>query len=293
VPFNQQRFQAALDVMEQTGAMVYPQPHPVTLHAFETLPSTNQTAWALSDRGAPTGTAVLALQQTAGRGQWGRTWVSPPGGLYLSALLYPDLNVEQAAQLTLCTAWGIATALRQMPSQLSGVGVQLPVQLKWLNDLVLQGHKLGGILTETRLRRGRISRAVVGVGINWRNPVPNIGISLKAFLEDQPTPLMESLEMLAAIALHGLLTGYERWQREGIEPLLPDYLNLLAHRDRPVMINGQPGTLIGISPTGDLRVRWLTASGNLEGERSNPEIWLKPGTISLGYESCLELGVSN
>jgi len=63
----------------------------------------------------------------------------------------------------------------------------IPVGLKWPNDLMLCGRKLGGILTETKVQQGRITKAVVGVGINW-NPVPETGINLLSFQANQPAP---------------------------------------------------------------------------------------------------------
>lgn len=284
--FSQQRFNAALQVVRSCDRAFSSDVFSVELHVFEAVSSTNLTAWELLSQGALPGTAVMALTQTAGRGQWGRQWVSAPGGLYLSVILTPDLAVEASAQLTLCTVWGIATALRTLPGRLSGVETQLPVQIKWLNDLVVNGRKLGGILTETRIHQGRITKAVVGVGINWSNPVPEPGVNLRSLLEVQPVPLIESLEMLAAITLHGLLSGYQRWQTLGIDPLLPEYFDLLACRDRPLQLDGGLGTIVGIAPTGELRVQ--VRSPEVAAPLGNPassfnEMLLKPGTISLGY----------
>lgn len=194
-------------------------PLDLEFHIFETLPSTNQTLWELIDRGAAPGTVVIALQQTAGKGQWGRRWESSVGGLYLSLALAPKLLASESAQLTLCSAWGIATALRDRA---------IPVFLKWPNDLMLSGRKLGGILTETRVHQEQISSAVIGVGINWTNPVPEIGIDLQSYLETQSTPSITSLEMLAAITLEGLLSSYQYCSVTGMEAMLPSYLQLLS-----------------------------------------------------------------
>lgn len=286
--FSQTRFEAAFRVVQTCGVFPALPGLAIVPHIFDALPSTNQVAWELL-AGESSIPVVIALEQTAGRGQWGRQWVSQAGGLYLSVGLTPNLAVEDAAQLTLCTAWGIATSLRTIPGRLSGISGAIPVQLKWLNDLILQGRKLGGILTETRLQQGHITRAVVGVGVNWANPVPEVGINLKSYLENQPVPLIESLEMLAAIVLYGILAGYHRWQQQGIEPILPEYLQLLSHRDRPITINGQTGTITGITPSGELRflpaAQPLTALASQAGSSTSiVDILLKPGTISLGYD---------
>lgn len=272
--FEQQRFELAIQQSRQHLSTVFQRQHifhslPLSLQVFETLPSTNQTLWELLSQGAIAGTAVLALQQESGRGQWGRQWQSPLGGLYLSVALNPLLPIANSAQLTLCSAWGIATALRSY---------NLPVQLKWPNDLVINGRKLGGILTETRIHQGQVTKAVVGVGINWTNPVPETGINLQTVLEKQAEPAINSLEMLSAIVLQGVASGYTAWQQEGIENLLPSYLKFLTNLGRSVAVNDLQGIVVGVSDQGELQIR-----AGSEGSSSR-EILLKPGTISLGYD---------
>lgn len=254
-------------------------------YGFESVASTNQTAWELMRQTEPE-PIVIALSQTAGRGQWGRQWQSERGGLYLSVGMRGAVPVANAAELTLCSAWGLAIALRTIPARLSGVEVGIPVQLKWLNDLVLEGRKLGGILTETRIQQRQITQAVIGVGLNWTNPVPETGIHLQAFLEHHPTPLIESLEMVAAIALQGIFAGVDYQQTGRMATVRSGYLNLLAHRDRPIAWEGREWVIVGIAPTGALRIQPKLAeietnSANLP--ISEVDILIQPGTISLGY----------
>lgn len=240
------------------------------LYIFDTLPSTNQTLWDLLNQGATAGTVVIAAQQTAGRGQWGRQWQSTLGGLYLSVAFTPYLQVSNSAQLTLCSAWGIARALRVY---------DIPVFLKWPNDLLLEGRKLGGILTETRVQQEQITKAIVGVGINWSNDVPETGITLQSFCEEQLSLSITSLEMLAAIVLQGLHFGYQRWSEQGLESLLSSYLELLDSLGSHIIVDGNPGVITGVTPTGELRV----CLNSLNSTEILSEICLKPGTISLGY----------
>jgi BirA family biotin operon repressor/biotin-[acetyl-CoA-carboxylase] ligase len=283
--FDLERFWATYRVVQQCWQ------HPglaiseERLRVFESVASTNQAAWELMERETLEPVAI-ALQQTAGRGQWGRQWQSEPGGLYLSVGVPILLPVNDAAQLTFCTAWGVATALRTIPARLSGVAEGIPVQLKWLNDLVLQGRKLGGILTETRMQQGHITKAVIGVGINWTNAVPEIGINLKTFLADHSTPLIESLELLTAIALAGIFSGLHRLQTGQIEQMLTDYVELLVHRDRPIVLDGQAWAIVGVAPTGELRVRPKipeTMDSQTFQAVSTDVILIQPGTINLGY----------
>lgn len=134
---------------------------------WEQIDSTNSRALLLAQEGAPEGVLVLAHSQTAGRGRLGRKWISPKGaGLYLSVLLRPE---RLRAGLPLITiASGLAAA---MAVEIT-TGVKL--QLKWVNDLVLQGCKVGGILAELQSQpptnkteaAGFHQALVVGIGIN-------------------------------------------------------------------------------------------------------------------------------
>ena len=261
-------FRTAFDRVRRRGGLGGGVP---ALHVHDCLPSTNQWLWELERAGPlPDGTTAIALRQTAGRGQWGRQWQSPAGGLYLSWFTRTRAPADDAPQLTLCAIWGIATALRDR-------GV--PVLIKWPNDLLLDGRKLGGILTETRLGTGgataQIDRAVVGVGLNWRNGVPETGISLQQW-RDRHGPIdgLDTLAEVAALVWFGLWLGYDRWEREGIHGFLADYLELLACGGRPVTVGGRTGIAIGVSSRGELRVRFP----DHDATESFP-----PGSLSLGY----------
>ena len=260
--FDSLKFQAILDSLAEDSAKSIP------LHWFDILESTNQTAWEIwkkekqANINAPTKPLiVIAQQQTAGRGQWGRQWQSDLGGLYLSMALPVCIPANNGAHLTFLTAWGIATILQRY---------SLPVQIKWLNDLILEEHKLGGIKTETRIHQEKITQAVIGVGLNWTNPIPDTGINLQAY------PTITSLEMLSAIAVSGILYGYDYYVTFGIESLLPAYLELLNSCGRSVIVKGCPGVVVGVTTTGELRVR-------LQSPGATTEIHLPPGSISLGY----------
>jgi BirA family biotin operon repressor/biotin-[acetyl-CoA-carboxylase] ligase len=271
--FDQQNFAIALqqvrEFLSKKNFSLAASAQNLPLHWVDTLPSTNQALWELWERGASTSTVVIAAQQTAGRGQWGRQWQSERGGLYLSLGLNPNLEVSNSAQLTLCAAWGIAIALRSY---------DIPVLLKWPNDLLLLGRKLGGILTETRVNQGYITKAVVGVGINWCNRVPESGINLQSFCNENLSLLhkITSLEMLAAIVIQGLNSGYQQGLEQGIENLLTSYVELLDSKGRLINVDGTPGMITGVNSKGELKIY-------LNSAQTPTEICLKPGTISLGY----------
>ena len=133
------------------------------VHHFETLDSTNDLAKELAAQGAPEGTVVVAEAQTGGRGRLGREWNSPPGvGLYVSLVLRPMLPPMELPQITLTTAVAVVRAVRRVAAVAPGI--------KWPNDLLLNGKKLGGILTEMETESDRIRHVVVGLGLNVNNP---------------------------------------------------------------------------------------------------------------------------
>ncbi|WP_071187933.1 biotin--[acetyl-CoA-carboxylase] ligase [Trichormus sp. NMC-1] len=244
---------------------------PYSLHIFDSLSSTNQTLWELLAQGEKSTCVVIATQQTAGRGQWGRQWVSPTGGLYLSVGISPKLIATDAYQLTLASAWGIAAQLRKC-----GVSVGI----KWPNDLVLDGRKLGGILTETKVYQGQVTQAVIGVGINWVNPVPQTGINLELWQKSQNRQPIPCLEILTSRVLLGIESGLECLSDEGIGILLSRYLDLLINMGDQVYVNNLLGTVVGVTSQGNLRLRMAAYDTK---ELITPEISVEPGTISLGY----------
>lgn len=263
--WNQQQLEAALNAGRKKVYL------PFCLHLLEKVVSTNETVWQMQQQKAQIGCTVIATEQTAGRGQWGRKWLSAKGGLYLSVLVAPNIPASNSYLLTFASAWGIAEQLRE-----SGVNVSI----KWPNDLVIDRHKLGGILTETKVNQKVVVWAVIGVGINWANPVPKNGINLQTWQATKDPKPISSLEMLAAKVLLGIECGMQCLLQEGVNILLARYLRLLANMGDRIYINDLAGTIVGVTSTGELRVR-LQTSESLE--LISPEICLQPGTISLGY----------
>lgn len=131
------------------------------LLCVEHIDSTNTEAKRQAAQGAEEGLVILSRHQSAGRGRAGRSFHSPAGlGLYLSALLRPKLPVEAVVNFTAWTAVAVCDAIE------AACGVR--PRIKWTNDLVLNGKKLCGILTELGLdqKTGKLDYIVVGIGIN-------------------------------------------------------------------------------------------------------------------------------
>ncbi|WP_126147106.1 biotin--[acetyl-CoA-carboxylase] ligase [Synechococcus elongatus] len=223
------------------------------LRTIAVTDSTNAQLWQQADRHEQ---VLIAAQQRAGRGQQGRSWLSPLGGLYLSLGLDLDLHLSESARLIFGAAWGVAQSLRS----------QVPVQLKWPNDLVLDNRKLGGILVETRSQGDRLREAVIGLGLNGSNPVPETGIALQSV-----STAWADLPDLAIAVLQGLQTGLDQWLADDWGTLIPLYDQWLYRRGDRLTWQGQIVTLLGIDPSGGLR---------LQG-RDRPWVIVQPGDLSL------------
>jgi len=130
------------------------------IFVYDLVSSTNELAMSLAIKnGQQLNTVIIANSQEKGKGRLGRQWISPPGkNIYMSVAFNPMLATRDATMLTLLAAVACAHAIKKI----SG----LPVRIKWPNDLVLSGKKLGGILTEIRADIDKINLAVIGIGIN-------------------------------------------------------------------------------------------------------------------------------
>lgn len=134
------------------------------IHRHATLPSTQDLLHRMAEDGAPDGTVVVAAEQEGGRGQRGRTWHSPLGGLWMSVLVRPK-GAAAGEVLSLRAGLAVVRALDAFSS--------IPrVALKWPNDLYVEGRKVGGLLCEARWRGSELWWVVVGLGLNVSNPVP-------------------------------------------------------------------------------------------------------------------------
>ncbi len=132
-----------------------------TLDVSKTVTSTNTLAKKKAIEGADEGTVILATEQTEGRGRMGRVFYSPAStGLYLSIILRPKLSLEDSLLITTSCAVAVAQAIEKLTKK--------DVQIKWVNDLFMNGRKVCGILTEASLdlENGGLQYAVVGIGVN-------------------------------------------------------------------------------------------------------------------------------
>lgn len=121
--------------------------------------STNDIAAKKAKSGAPEGTVVLAEQQNCGRGRMGRTFMSPGGGVYMSVVLRPSLSAEQSLLITTAAAVAVAETVEKFTGKVADI--------KWVNDVYLDGKKVCGILTEGAFAHdGSLAYAILGIGVN-------------------------------------------------------------------------------------------------------------------------------
>jgi BirA family biotin operon repressor/biotin-[acetyl-CoA-carboxylase] ligase len=215
---------------------------------FRSIDSTNTFAKRLAARGVPEGTLVLAEEQTGGRGRWGRTWESPAGkGLWFSIVLRPTFP---ASLLKLLGAVSIAAALE------NEFGVRLSLQ--WPNDVMHDGKKVAGILTETA-RNGSGSRhAVLGIGLNVHQSEADFSpdlrgraLSLAMFVPG----VIDRLNLLSKILLQ-LERDYDEVRTAGCRSVLERWAfrsNLVGKKIALKVNEGvEHGRVTGFHANGDL-----------------------------------------
>lgn len=229
--------------------------------------STNAVLLARAEADAPSGTVVIAADQTAGRGRHGRTWVSAPGDSLTFSLLWRFAPRTSPIGLSLAVGLAVANALTKV-----GAGETARIQLKWPNDLLKDGRKLGGILVE--LVPGAPHAAVIGIGLNLRLPA-----ALPAELEMQSAALDAATDpntLLAAILIE-LLAVLEIFAVHGFAALRAGWTARHTFENAPVRLLSdfappRDGLCRGVDDDGALL---LESGGSVERVLSG-EISLRP-----------------
>ena len=130
------------------------------IYYFDTIDSTQNYALQLSQKPYENGSVVIASRQTKGRGRLNRKWISPAGGIWLSVLLRPSFEISKISVFPMATSLALAISIENM--------LGLKPELKWPNDLTLNGKKVAGILIDSSIESNKINYLVIGVGINFR-----------------------------------------------------------------------------------------------------------------------------
>ncbi len=223
------------------------------LTVLDEVDSTNNAAKKLASAGAVHGTTVTAERQTGGKGRLGRTFVSPPGtGVYMSVIVRPDFGLDVASMITSAAAVAAARAVEK----LSGADVQI----KWVNDLYMNGRKICGILTEASLgmEMSSLDYAVIGIGVNVRSVRAEFDSELQSVatsVEDE-TGLKLDRSALCAEILNELEVWLGRVTDRGF---LPEYRRreLLTGHEITASVGGQTmsGLATGVDDNANLIVQ--------------------------------------
>lgn len=225
------------------------------LHSIDVVAQTESTQLPALAASPPPGRSALfvAEQQTAGQGRLGRQWISPAGcNLYVSLAYRFEGPPARLAGLSLVTGIALAEALRAVGC--SRVGV------KWPNDLVVDGRKLGGVLVQLRALPEGATLAAIGFGINVRMPAGIDDVIGQPWCElAQLLPVLPSRNDLLAQILGDLLPALALFSDRGLAPFRPRWDALDALRGQSArMINGDQqtaGECLGIADSGALRLR--------------------------------------
>ncbi len=185
------------------------------IHYFNTVDSTNSTAYQLALNGAKEGEVVIGESQEKGRGRLGRQWVSPPFlNLYLSVILRPKIPPHQASLITLMAAVATADAIEKY--------AHLTPLIKWPNDLLLRKRKVAGLLNEIYSETDRIHFVILGMGINLNMDEEGFPKEIRAKATSLKRETGRPVSRKAFVSL--LLEELERWYgiflKEGGSPLL-------------------------------------------------------------------------
>ncbi len=146
----------------------------ISISFYESVDSTNTMLKKMAENGAPEGTVIIAAEQTSGRGRLGRSFSSQNGtGIYFSILLRPDMKPTESLLITTCAAVAAAKAIESNTGRVASI--------KWVNDIFVRDRKVCGILTEASfdLENGRLSYAVLGIGINMYFPEDSVPDDIK------------------------------------------------------------------------------------------------------------------
>ena len=239
--------------MKEQIQQALPAGFPWQLHWFDTIDSTSTRAKAMAAHGAPHGTVLIAGHQSAGRGRMGRSFCSDAGmGVYLSVILRPGCKPEQLMHLTCAVGVAMCDAIRAVCGLQAGI--------KWVNDLVWNKRKLGGILTELSVnsKTGLVDYAVVGIGINCRQKpedfpeeLRSMALSLEAATQGAVSPVLVAAAMLKQLLEmdQKLLTGKAEFMNK--------YRDLCVTLGQTVQIVGEnvSGEAIDLTDDGSLIIR--------------------------------------
>lgn len=225
---------------------------------LERTGSTNEDAKRIVGEGAPSGTLVVTDCQEMGKGRRGRSWESPAGmNLYFTLMLKPDFVPNKASMLTLVMALSVAKAIEEETGVHPGI--------KWPNDIVIEGRKVCGILTEMLLEAGRIQAVVIGCGINVAQTAFSAELSEHASSLLLSCKKSVSREQLLARIMEQFEKYYDVFCKTlNLSAMQAEYEGYLVNKNKQVRVldpvDEYEGRALGINEEGELLVELADGS---------------------------------
>ncbi len=216
---------------------------------FNSISSTIIVARQLAGQGAEEGTVVIAEMQTHGKGRLGRRFLTPPGGLWMSIILRPQIDPMHAPNITLLAAVSVTKALRR---------AGLEAAIKWPNDVLVNGKKICGILTEMSAEMDAVNFIILSIGINVNNDAPlETATTMRAELGREVNRVRFTQSLLETLD-----EDYLRFKEEGFTPVLWSWRRYSDTLGRPVEVTYQEEVVRGIAQDVDEDGSLLVKTGD-------------------------------
>jgi len=215
------------------------------IYSFEEVGSTNDVAFELGRSAAAEGTVVIADSQSKGRGRLERRWISPPAvNLYMSVILRPRITATDAPVLTLAAAVSVAEAVRAEGTE--------DATIKWPNDVIIDGRKVAGVLTEMEPKGDGVDFIVVGIGVNLNmtremmehemGDIADITTSLREALGHEIEKIGFTASLIARLDV-----WYQKFLNEGKSPIIKRWMEMWGTINRRVRISFDKRVIEGIA----------------------------------------------
>lgn len=237
---------------------------------YESLKSTNNTAYELAEKGEPEGTLVVAETQTSGKGRLGRKWISPEsGGIYFSLILRPEMESDKVPVITLVAAVSIQKAIKKIYDVDAGI--------KWPNDILIDGKKVCGILCEIKAQPDMVDFLILGVGINVNTPIKKLPAEATS-LKNESSRSVSRIKLMRQI-LTEIEKDYLKMKKEGFNSLRAECKKLSTVLNKHIKVTEHhriiEGNAVDIDEKGALIIQTKTGekkrvfSGNVSRGRAH------------------------
>jgi len=209
------------------------------IHYFQKVTSTNAIAKEEAKKNAKAGTVIIADTQTRGHGRLNRKWISPKGGVWLSIILKPTIAAEETPIITLATSTAVANTIHRLHT--------LKTEVKWPNDVLVNGRKICGILTESSIEGENIKFIIVGVGINANFNLDVLPTDLRSTTTSLKQLLRENvdLERLICVFLKEFEEHYELFKKRRFDALRDEWRGMAGFLGKNVEVMSFRETFMG------------------------------------------------